>query len=58
MKLAAIALATLIGLSGTNALTRDKPARHRTVVTKPGVKPGPDGGQRALPSYANPMPAR
>ena len=59
MKFAVIGLAVLLALSGTNALARDKPARHRsTVVTKPDAKPSRDGEQRSLPSYGNPMPAR
>jgi hypothetical protein len=58
MKLAAIGLAALVALSGTNALARDKPVKHCTVVTKPDAKPGRDGEPRTLPSYANPMPAR
>jgi hypothetical protein len=58
MKFAAIGLAALVALSGTNALARDKPAKHRTVVTRPDAKPGRDGEQRTLPSYGNPMPAR
>ena len=58
MKLAAIGLAALVALSGTNALARDKAVRHRPVVTRPDPKPAHDGVQRALPSYGNPMPAR
>jgi hypothetical protein len=58
MKLAAIAIATLVALSGTNALARDKPVKHRTVVSKPDAKTGRDSEPRTLPSHANPMPAR
>jgi hypothetical protein len=56
MKLAAIGLAALVAVSGTNALARDKPLKHRAVVTRRAAKPVPDVEQRTLPSYATPMP--
>jgi hypothetical protein len=58
MKLAAIGLAALVALSGTNALARDKPAKHRTIITRRDAKPNQTNEQRTPPSYATPMPAR
>jgi hypothetical protein len=58
MKLAAIALAALVALSGTNALARDKPVKHCSVITRRDARPNQTDEQRTPPSYATPMPAR
>jgi hypothetical protein len=40
MKLAVIEVATLVALSGTNALARIRPVKHRPIVAKQDAKPG------------------